>query len=112
MFKNIGLSVIFMSLIFLITAIMVALVDICCRNKELSDKAKKRIEKMKREMKYNPLIRYMLLNSLNFNFSAICVFMHADSKTESKVFAALQLILINVCPLVLSLILYKKNNEL
>ena len=89
LFKNIGLSVIFMSLIFLLTAIMIALVDLCCRNKELSDKAKKRIEKMKREMKYNPLIRYMLLNSLNFNFSAICVFMHADSKIESKVFAAL-----------------------
>ena len=101
-----------MSLIFLLTAIVITVVDFSCRNKELSEKAKKRIEKMKRDMKYNPLIRYLLLNSLNFNFSAICVFMHANSRIESKVFAALCIILMNVCPLVLSFILYKANNVL
>ena len=40
LFKNIGLSVIFMSLIFLLTAIVIAVVDLSCRNKELSEKAR------------------------------------------------------------------------
>ena len=67
---------------------------------------------MKRKLKYNPVIRYLLLNSLKFNYSAFCVFKQADAGAGSVFVAILLLLFINICPLVLSRILYKNNNEL
>ena len=61
---------------------------------------------------WNPVIRYLLLNSLKINYSAACVFKHTDAGAWSQFVAVLMLVGINVCPLILSRILYKNNGVL
>ena len=67
---------------------------------------------LKRKLQYNPVIRYLLLNSLKFTYSALCVFKQADAGAGSVFVAILLLLLVSLSPLVLSRILYKHNNEL
>ena len=101
-----------MSVIFLLILIVAVVVYISCRNKPLSEKNRERVKTLKRKLLYNPVIRYFLLNSLKFNYSALCVFKQADAGAGSYFVAVLLLILINICPLVLSRILYKNNSHL
>ena len=61
---------------------------------------------------WNPVIRYLLLNSLKINYSAACVFKHTDAGAWSQFVAVLMLVGINVCPLILARILYKNNGVL
>ena len=101
-----------MSLIFLIIVIVITIIVACCKRSKLSEKNKERVENLKRKIMYNPLIRYVMLNSLKFNYSALCVFKHADSDAGSYFIAAVMLILINSCPIIFTVVLFRKNNDL
>ena len=68
---------------------------------------------MKKKVRYNPIIRYLLLNSLKFNFSAFSVIKkYNESSVGSIVVAVLILVIINVTPIFLSRILYKNSRTL
>ena len=108
-----GVSVLFMTLLFLLTIILVVFIVLCCNYRDISLKNRQRIKTLKQKFKYNPMIRYALLNALNLNWITLCVFMHEKSKMESKVVAALISILINICcPLLLAKFLHLKGKEL
>ena len=101
-----------MTVLFLLILFVCTVVFLSCRNKPLSEKNRERVNSLKRKLQYSPVIRYFLLNSLKFNYSALCVFKQADAGAGSYFVAVLLLLLINICPLVLSRILYKNNNNL
>ena len=111
-FQGIGSTVLFLSLLFLLIVILITIIVVCCKMRKLSEKSKERVENLKRKIMYNPLIRYLMLNSLKFNYSAMCVFKHANSGAGSYFVAALMLILINSCPIIFTAVLFKKNNDL
>ena len=73
-FESLGVSVLILSLLFFLVLIVIVVIIMCCRKKEWSEKNKERIEGLKRKIKYNPILRYFLLNSIKFNYSALCVF--------------------------------------
>ena len=112
MFESLGVSVLILSLLFFLALIVIAVIIVCCKKKEWSEKNQERIENLKRKIKYNPVIRYFLLNSIKFNYSALCVLKQSNAGVWSQVTAVLMLGFINLCPLVLSAILYKRNDEL
>ena len=101
-----------MLLIFVLILLVIALIVVCCKNRNLSEKNKKRIKDAKRKVMWNPVIRYLFLNSLKINYSAACVFKHTDAGAWSQFVAVLMLVGINVCPLILSRILFKNNGVL
>ena len=101
-----------MSALFLLILVVGVVIFLSCRNRPLSEKNRERVNNLKRKLQYNPVIRYLLLNSLKFNYSALCVFKQADAGVGSQLVAILLLLLINLCPLALSRILYKNSQDL
>ena len=101
-----------MTVLFLLILIVSIAIILSCRNSPLNEKNRERVKNLKRKLQYNPVIRYFLLNSLKFNYSALCVFKKANAGVGSYFGAILLLLLINICPLVLSRILYKNNSKL
>lgn len=100
------------SVLFLLVCIMVIVIVFSCRNKPLSEKNRERVKTLKSKLQYNPVIRYLLLNSLKFNYSALCVFKQTDAGVGSVFLAILLLLFINICPLIFSRILYKNHDKL
>ena len=101
-----------MSILFFVVVLCIVLIAACCRDR--IDKCKERIQTLKRKVKYNPLIRYLLLNSLKFNYSAMCVLFvkHDEADIWSKLSASLMLLFINACPILLMYVLRKHDKEL
>ena len=72
-----------MSVLFMLILTVGVGIILSCRNKTLSEKNRERVKTLKRKLQYNPVIRYFLLNSLKFNYSALCVFKQADAEAGS-----------------------------
>ena len=75
----------------------------------LSLKSKERIKWLKDKVFYNPLIRYSLLNAMNYNMAAMTVFVNTNGEQRQVIIAVLLLIVNNVLPIVYARILIKKR---
>ena len=75
--------------------------------KNMSVKNKERIERLKKKLFFNPMIRWLYLSSLKFYFSALVTF-----KGEVSIVAILILTSITLVALILATILYKHSDDL
>ena len=75
----------------------------------LSLKSKERIKWLKDKVFYNPLIRYSLLNAMNYNMAAMTAFVNNNGEQRQVIIAILLLIVNNVLPIVYARILIKKR---
>ena len=72
--ESFGATLILFSIVFVILILLVAMTIIMVRRFKLSNKMKERINSLKTKIFWNPIIRYLILNSLKLNMSAIVVF--------------------------------------
>ena len=75
----------------------------------LSLKSKERIKWLKDKVFYNPLIRYSLLNAMNYNMAAMTAFVNNNGEQRQVIIAILLLIVNNVLPIVYARILIEKR---
>ena len=78
----------------------------------MSEKSIERIDKIKQMVFYNPIIRYLLLNSLKLNFSAFIVFRPPIGSAWDIVLGLAIMILINAAPIFFFYVLHKNREEL
>ena len=53
-----------------------------CKRIDLSEKNKARVQKVKQMIYFNPIIRFLILNTLKLNFNALLVFKSPAEKSE------------------------------
>ena len=111
---NLGLTLLIVSSIFvLLILVIVLLVTIKRKCKNLSEKNKERIEKVKLSVFWNPIIRYTFLNCLKLNTTAMTG-LFLVLTTDSTQIAVSSVIFATMCivPFIYSRILYKNSDML
>ena len=91
--------------------ILVVLIQLKRRIK-LSDKTKARIEKVKEKIFYNPMVRYLLLNSLKLNFAAFIVFKKPVGGAWDMLLGITLMLIINALPIFFFFLLRKNRTIL
>ena len=79
---------------------------------KMTDKIKQRIEKLQYMVFFNPIIRYLLLNSLKLNFTAFIVFKPPLGNAVDIFLGLVMMLLINAVPIFFFYILRKNRDEL
>ena len=111
-FGNIGISQLLILMSFL-TFVLLLILLIKLRSRiKLSDKTKARIMKVKEKVFYNPLIRYLLLNALKFNFAAFIVFRKPIGGAWDVFLGLVIMISMTVLPALLFYLLRKNRDNL
>ena len=75
-------------------------VVIIVKRSRASPKCNERVKKLKRFVFFNPIIRYLVLNSLKLNMSGIIVFKKMGGDTMDKAVAIAILTLVNGAPII------------
>ena len=107
--QNFGFTLICASMIFALLLIIIVVAVVVSKRIKLSEKAKSRIKRLKQLLFYNPMIRYVTLNSLKFNMAALVVLVQDFGVTSRGAYTAIVLFLmINALPFVFSAVLFVK----
>ena len=100
------------SLLLVVTLLILFLVWVC-RKLKVNLKCYERIQSIKSKIFYNSIIRYFFLGSLKLNLNAMTALkFYSASETGERITAIAILLMINLVPLILSRILYKKAKVL
>lgn len=81
-FTSFGATLLLGSLVFLIIILMLVAIILISRRVKVSDKNRERIKKLKRKIFFNPIVRYLLLNSLKLNMSGFVVFITFGAQVQ------------------------------
>ena len=111
-FANFGSTLILASIGMLVVIIAVCTLIILLRRVKCSKKCKENFQKLKKALFWNPLIRYIVINSLKLNISTIVIFKAAQS-TEApsltNILGAVGIsLLVNIFAIIFFCILQKK----
>ena len=113
MWSNFGVSQIaILSLLLLIILIIILLLvckKCCCSQ---SPWAQEKVDKIKRKVFYNPLLRFTLFNAMKFNMIAMLAFLTASDNVKEIAIAVLILLTINTLPILYAYLLYKNRANL
>lgn len=98
-------------LISLCTLILLLMIAIKMKSKiELSEKVKKLIERVKSYIFFNPIIRYLLLNSIKLNFMALIIFRPPIGNSLNIALATI-VVMVNIGVPIFFYMLLRRNNE-
>ena len=109
--SRLGVTLLLISVIIVVLAILVVSLHLLCSYR-ISDENRLRLSNLRSKLFYNPFIRYVILNSLKLNLTAVTTFQLAANDSIQVTTAAFLFIAINGVPLVLSRTLFKLNDEL
>ena len=70
-FTNIGPTLLLGTGFLLFIVMIVVLLVLICRKRSCSPKCKERVEKQRKKMLFNPIIRYCFLNAFKLNLNAM-----------------------------------------
>lgn len=104
------------SLIFLVLILVVIVVIILVRRIKCSEKNKERAKNLKYKVFFNPIIKYLQLNSLKLNLSGIMVIKAITDDEEMSITnmaTGISIVaLVNLSPIVMAIAIWVKNDEL
>lgn len=117
MFSSFGATFLAAFLIFAFFILLIIVVVILARRVTCSEKCRGRVNNLKQKVFYNPVIRYIILNSLKFNMSgimAISAFMTGEEPSISNMLVGVAIITLTnlVVPIVFGIILYRNREVL
>ena len=81
-FENIGATLLISSVIFGVIIIIILLVVKIYKSKNNTEEGRIKIQKCRRMIFFNPIIRYCLLNTLKFNMLAILTLFGSELVTS------------------------------
>ena len=67
LFESFGATLLLGTIVFILILVVVVIVIIVVRRTRPSPKCRERVQKIKHAVFFNPIIRYMVLNSLKLN---------------------------------------------
>ena len=109
---NLGISLLLISVVFLVLVLIIILMIQLKRRVKLSEKTKERIEKVKDKIFFNPIIRYLLLNSLKLNFAAFIVFRKPIGGVWDVFVGSILMLITNTLPMFFFFMLRKNHSIL
>ena len=112
MFSSFGATLLLGSLIFLIIVLVVVAVILIAKRLKVSDKNRERIKKLKRKIFFNPIVRYLQLNSLKLNLSGLLVFITHGAQVHDYIVAVLILIAVNAAPIPFYFVVKRNKGKL
>ena len=80
LFSSFGPTLILGSIALIIIAVLIIVAVIVLKRTKLSEKNLQRLKRLKKKVFFNPIVRYLLLESLKLNMSSIVV-LKADEST-------------------------------
>ena len=112
-FGSFGPSMIVIVLILLLVILIIAIAVTCSKYGKVSQKTYERMQKLKRLIFWNPLIRFTMLNSLKLDIGALVVFQYGWPDSQTVGFASIfKLIVLIGLPVFFTVILYKMAERL
>lgn len=112
-FKSIGSSLIILSGVFVLLAILVGLSVWICMRIRLSDKNRERCASLKRKIFFKSIIRYTLLNALKLNFIAILAINSNEAKSlANRMMPICLLVILSLLPYIYVCIIQKRKKDL
>lgn len=111
-FSNFGATLLLGSILFTVVILLLVIAIFIASRVKCSDKCKERMKNWKRKVFFNPIIRYLLLNSLKLNLSAFIVFASPEKAMTDMLVASITLAIINLSPIVLCWVIYRYRNSL
>ena len=110
---SLGVTLVLGSMVFVaIVLVVLLLLWLRKRCKNLSEKNKQRLDGLKSKVFWNPLIRYTLLNALKLNMTAMTTYKTNLSDDANVSIASCIMFMFVFLPFVYAIILYRKNDEL
>jgi len=97
--KSFGATLLLGTLIFVIIVLIVILVIYIAKRVKLSEKTKERIKGLKTKVFWNPIVRYLVLNSLKLSMTALVVFKASDSGPGDYIVSIVLLLVLNLAPI-------------
>ena len=98
--SSFGATLLLSSIVFGIILLIVIIVICIVKRNSTSQKCKACALKLKRAIFFNPIIRYLLLNALKLNMSALMVIKATDPSSSDLAIGIATLTIINGAPLV------------
>ena len=107
-FGNLGVTILMASGIFICLILLVLLLIFLCRRCN-SEKFDQKAKMLRQKFFFNPLIRYVMLNSLKLNMVALVV---VTKQVQDFALAVTLLVTINIAPIVFYFILKRNADRL
>mmetsp|Transcript_473 Transcript_473/g.755 ORF Transcript_473/g.755 Transcript_473/m.755 type:complete len:154 (-) Transcript_473:1104-1565(-) len=101
------------SLFFAFIIAVIMLIIICAKRVNLSEKSRTRVQKLKRKVFFNPIVRYLLLNALKLNMtSLVAIKASKGSSTADLAVPISMLAIVNLAPLIFSIVTGRNRDNL
>ena len=101
------------TLVFLVIVLLILILIFCNKRPNIAVKRLELIEKLDKKIFFNPFIRYSLVNALKLNLNAfITLKAYTTNNTGEKATAIVILTLINLVPIILARLLFKRKDKL
>ena len=109
-----GPTLVLATIAFILLVAIVVVIIIVARRYQCSEKNRERVKKVKRMVFFNPIIRYLVLNSLKLNMTGLLAIKLAkpDARMADFVSAIGTLAMVNLAPLVFLIVLVKQRQKL
>lgn len=98
-FDSFGATLLLCSIIFLVIVALIAILVFIARRVQLNEKRKAQIKKLKTKVFWNPIIRYLVLNSLKLNISAVIIYNAAEKAQLDVITSTVILLILNGAPI-------------
>ena len=109
--QSFGATLILGSILFLLLILVILLVIFIYKRINLSDKAKERVKNLKAKVFWNPIIRYLILNSLKLSMTAFVAF-KVTSATGDIASSVGLVIVVNFAPIAFYLAVWRNQKSL
>ena len=108
-FSNFGATLMLGSILFTFFILILVVVILLLQRVKCSPKMKEKVHGLKRKVFYNPIIRYLLLNSLKLNLSAFMAFATPDKNAADILIALVVLCIVNIAPIICCIVIFRNR---
>ena len=96
---NLGATLLIGTIIFVVIILIITLAIVFTQKCTCTLKCKERVEYLRRKVYWNPIIRYLILNSLKLNMIVFVAFKANETKGSDKVLAIIILCVLIITPI-------------
>ena len=110
--QSFGATLLLCTMIFVAIVLVIVIIIFIARRVELSDKRKAQVKNLKTKVFWNPIVRYLQLNSMKLYMSSI-VAMNVASKSTADLGSSIAILTLLICtPLVFWVTLSRNKDSL
>jgi len=110
--QNFGATLLLGSVIFALLLVTIIIVIFISKRVSLKEKAKERVKSLKTKVFWNPIIRYLTLNSLKLSMTAIVVQKTLQKAVGDTTSSIVLLVVLNGAPLIFCIVVRRHHHSL